>query len=76
MYTTCTPCYGQEVPSQFHKRLGYDVMQALRKDNVKVVLINPGPIATAMTEVNMAENLVYLVGVHAMSANVSAHCKH
>lgn len=27
-------------------------MQALRKENVKVMLINPGPIATAMTEVS------------------------
>lgn len=26
-------------------------LQALRKDNVKVVLIHPGPVATAMTEV-------------------------
>lgn len=26
-------------------------LQALRSSNVKVVLINPGPIATAMTEV-------------------------
>lgn len=27
-------------------------LQALRKENVKVMLINPGPIATAMTEVS------------------------
>lgn len=26
-------------------------LQALRKDNVKVVLINPGPVATSMTKV-------------------------
>lgn len=26
-------------------------LQALRKDNVKVVLIHPGPVATSMTKV-------------------------
>ncbi|KAL3140439.1 hypothetical protein ABBQ38_004698 [Trebouxia sp. C0009 RCD-2024] len=29
--------------------LGY-MLQALRKDNVKVVLIHPGPVATSMTK--------------------------
>ena len=28
-------------------------LQALRSSNVKVMLINPGPIATAMTEVSI-----------------------
>lgn len=27
------------------------MLQALRKDNVKVVLIHPGPVATSMTKV-------------------------
>ena len=44
-------------------------MQALRKDNVKVMLINPGPIATAMTEVNMAD----LMSVHVKSTSAYMH---
>ena len=33
------------------------MLQALRQSNVKVVLINPGPIATSMTEVKFLVTL-------------------
>lgn len=59
----CSTCHACTLHTHFAIDRRYTVsftgvygMQALRKDNVKVVLINPGPIATAMTEVNMAHH--------------------
>ena len=48
-------------------------MQALRKDNVKVVLINPGPIATALTEVNMADQKCISISVHTRRKSAYMH---
>lgn len=48
-------------------------MQALRKENVKVMLINPGPVATAMTEVNMAPKKCTIVSVNTKRGLASAH---
>ena len=49
--------FGHILACVYASKISHDAMQALRKDNVKVMLINPGPIATFMTKVSTTLHL-------------------